>query len=817
MDATIEVHLTSIDLLLSVKVDSRNRINSVSTIHTLGKMKINDMTNPQELKSNTPSEEEPSVLTESTEKCSSWFEKVYSSFLTAAESFLKWLYIGIEWPRDINQGMFALRTVTRFDQYEVNDFANRSLISLEMDLASKEDEYSSGFVRKSPNKNVLPVNHTGNEADCVSQDLITSGNYTGNEANYVSLDLVADGTHTGNEANCISSDLIGNGNSAGNEANCISSDLIANGNHNGNEANYESLDLIAIGNPTGNEANCISLDLIADGNSTGNEANCISSDLISNGNYTGNEVNYVSLDLIAIGNQTGNEANWMLPELITGEDHIRNKDKDEKAGNESIKGHQSMVVFLRQFKEWPALRTEFLPVDCYDGWNSQMLSALPLINPNDDLYDDTVGCYNASSGIGENRIGNGDHMPVIPTNPLLNESLESFGKTILNYSFIQDEAMCPKDLLDAGYWIQSDGFDCNEDLTLAFEDPLKDGTVAKDVAVKIRKGEIAVNKSVMCPVRSNKRDHYFEITPPKSEEFCRKKVTKHADDSSWNFAKLLDHCNEYLNWRRSSDVSLRTESLLIAMEICMAGSNKTGPETKFCALKDTKGTSDSLLRMTKWWNNCWPYLEWRKSNVSVQTDPQDNVMAKVPINESLFCPLNPSQRSSESAPGLTMNIYHKIVDIKRWITSNEILLKACNFTSYYWASFETILISWTWQNTFDVMIAFWITDYCFMALYVTTAFIKEIMRRRPDARPLERELEEAKEEEELQSKLVEEERAQASGSQSCQSKPAQGSGHPRKTKEEEELQRKLVEEERAQASGSQSKPSIFIINRKHVH
>ncbi|XP_044172297.1 uncharacterized protein LOC122956680 [Acropora millepora] len=300
--------------------------------------------------------------------------------------------------------------------------------------------------------------------------------------------------------------------------------------------------------------------------------------------------------------------------------------------------------------------------------------------------------------------------------------------------------------------------------------------------------------------------HYFEIIPPKSEEFCRKKVTKHADDSSWNFAKLLDHCNEYLNWRRSSDVSLRTESLLIAMEICMAGSNKTGPETKFCALKDTKGTSDSLLRITKWWNNCWPYLEWRKSNVSVQTDPQDNVMAKVPINESLFCPLNPSQRSSESAPGLTMNIYHKIVDIKRWITSNEILLKACNFTSYYWASFETILISWTWQNTFDVMIAFWITDYCFMALYVTTAFIKEIMRRRPDARPLERELEEAKEEE-LQSKLVEEERAQVSGSQSCQSQPAQGSGHPRKAKEEEELQRKLVEEERAQASGSQSKPT----------
>ena len=76
---------------------------------------------------------------------------------------------------------------------------------------------------------------------------------------------------------------------------------------------------------------------------------------------------------------------------------------------------------------------------------------------------------------------------------------------------------------------------------------------------------------------------YFEIISPKSEEFefCRKerkKVTKHA---SWNFAKLLDHCNEYLNWQRSSVVSPRTEILITAMEICMAGSNKTGPVSEF--------------------------------------------------------------------------------------------------------------------------------------------------------------------------------------------------------------------------------------------
>jgi len=223
-------------------------------------------------------------------------------------------------------------------------------------------------------------------------------------------------------------------------------------------------------------------------------------------NHTGNEANLMPPDLIANRNQTGNEAKWMPPDLITSGEQIRNKSEDEKAGNESIKGHQSMVVFLGQFKEWPALCTEFSPFDCYDGSNSQMLSAPPLINPNDDLYDDTIGCYNASSGIDENRIGNGDHMLVNPANPVLKESLESSGRTILNYSYTQEEAMCPKDLLDAEYWIQNDGFDYNENLTLGAEDPLKDGNIVKDIVVMVRKGETTVKKSVMCRVRSNKGD-----------------------------------------------------------------------------------------------------------------------------------------------------------------------------------------------------------------------------------------------------------------------------------------------------------------------
>ena len=357
-----------------------------------------------------------------------------------------------------------------------------------MGLASKQTEISSGFERKYPDKKVLPANHTGNESYCKSLDLITDGN------------------HIGNEAYCIFRDLITSRNHTGNEANCISLDLIANGNHTGKEDNYASLDLITSENHTGNEANSISPDSNTNGNQTGKEAYWMPPDIVANGNQTRNEAYWMPLDLIANGNQTRNEAYWMPPDLITSGDHIRNRSKNEKAANESIKCHQSMMVFLGQFREWPALRTEFSPANCHDGSNSQMLSALSSINPNDDLYDDTVGCVTAFSGIGENGVGNGDHMPVIPANPVLKESLESSGRTILNYRYTHDEAMCPKDHLDAGYWIQSNGCDYNENLTVCFEDPLKDGTIVKDVAVKIRKGEIGVNRSVMCSVRSNKRD-----------------------------------------------------------------------------------------------------------------------------------------------------------------------------------------------------------------------------------------------------------------------------------------------------------------------
>ena len=85
-----------------------------------------------------------------------------------------------------------------------------------MDLASKETEIPSGYEQKSPDENVLPTNHTGNQSYCKSQDLITNGNHTGNEAYCISCDLIANENHTGKEDNYASLDLITSGNHTGN-------------------------------------------------------------------------------------------------------------------------------------------------------------------------------------------------------------------------------------------------------------------------------------------------------------------------------------------------------------------------------------------------------------------------------------------------------------------------------------------------------------------------------------------------------------------------------------------------------------------------
>ena len=46
---------------------------------------------------------------------STWLAPAWNSFLNAVKSVLKWLYIGIEWPKDINSDASARRTVTASD------------------------------------------------------------------------------------------------------------------------------------------------------------------------------------------------------------------------------------------------------------------------------------------------------------------------------------------------------------------------------------------------------------------------------------------------------------------------------------------------------------------------------------------------------------------------------------------------------------------------------------------------------------------------------------------------------------------------------
>ena len=55
------------------------------------------------------------IQRESAINSSTWLEMAWNGFSSAVQSFIKWLYIGIEWPKDINSDMFARRTVTGVD------------------------------------------------------------------------------------------------------------------------------------------------------------------------------------------------------------------------------------------------------------------------------------------------------------------------------------------------------------------------------------------------------------------------------------------------------------------------------------------------------------------------------------------------------------------------------------------------------------------------------------------------------------------------------------------------------------------------------
>ena len=60
---------------------------------------------------------------------STWLAPAWNSFLNAVKSVLKWLYIGIEWPKDINSDAFVRRTVTASDSTCPADGVSLALMS----------------------------------------------------------------------------------------------------------------------------------------------------------------------------------------------------------------------------------------------------------------------------------------------------------------------------------------------------------------------------------------------------------------------------------------------------------------------------------------------------------------------------------------------------------------------------------------------------------------------------------------------------------------------------------------------------------------
>ena len=60
---------------------------------------------------------------------STWLAPAWNGFLNAVKSVLKWLYIGIEWPKDINSDAFAGRAVTASDSTCPADGVSLALMS----------------------------------------------------------------------------------------------------------------------------------------------------------------------------------------------------------------------------------------------------------------------------------------------------------------------------------------------------------------------------------------------------------------------------------------------------------------------------------------------------------------------------------------------------------------------------------------------------------------------------------------------------------------------------------------------------------------
>ena len=60
---------------------------------------------------------------------STWLAPAWNGFLNAVKSVLKWLYIGIEWPKDINSDAFSRMKVTASDSTCRADGVSLALMS----------------------------------------------------------------------------------------------------------------------------------------------------------------------------------------------------------------------------------------------------------------------------------------------------------------------------------------------------------------------------------------------------------------------------------------------------------------------------------------------------------------------------------------------------------------------------------------------------------------------------------------------------------------------------------------------------------------
>ncbi|CAH3195909.1 unnamed protein product, partial [Porites evermanni] len=116
-------------MLVSVTVNSVNRkISCFTTAYLPGKTFANEVSIEQSKETEMDEEQQIDMVDtnqpprttmafrrDAAGNNSTWLAPAWNSFLNAVDWVLKWLYIGIEWPKDINSDAFAHRTVTASD------------------------------------------------------------------------------------------------------------------------------------------------------------------------------------------------------------------------------------------------------------------------------------------------------------------------------------------------------------------------------------------------------------------------------------------------------------------------------------------------------------------------------------------------------------------------------------------------------------------------------------------------------------------------------------------------------------------------------